>query len=65
MAIPAFLPGKSHGQRNLAGYISWCCEELDKTEHAHTFFYRKWKTTKTKLSKYIHAHIFTYIQICI
>ena len=27
-----FLPGKSHGQRNLAGYSSWGRKELDMTE---------------------------------
>ena len=26
------LPGKSHGQRNLVGYSSWDCKELDTTE---------------------------------
>ena len=35
------LPGKSHGQRSLAGYSPWGCKELDKTErltriHTHT-----------------------------
>ena len=25
-------PGKSHGQRSLAGYIPWGHKELDKTE---------------------------------
>ena len=29
---PEFLPGEFHGQRNLAGYSSWGCEELDTTE---------------------------------
>ena len=29
---PVFLPGKSHGQRSLAGYSSWDCKELDTTE---------------------------------
>ena len=29
---PVFLPGKSRGQRNLAGYSTWDCEELDMTE---------------------------------
>ena len=29
-----FLLGKSHGQRNLAGYIPWGHKELDMTEHA-------------------------------
>ena len=33
---PAFLPGKSHGQRSLAGYSPWGCKELDMTEHTHT-----------------------------
>ena len=26
---PLFLPGKSHGQRNLAGYSPWGCKESD------------------------------------
>ena len=29
---PVFLPAKSHGQRNLAGYSPWGCKELDTTE---------------------------------
>ena len=29
---PVFLPGEFHGQRSLAGYISWGGKELDKTE---------------------------------
>ena len=33
---PLFLPGKSHGQRNLAGYNPWVCKELDTTEQACT-----------------------------
>ena len=28
---PIFLPGKSHGQRSLAGYSSWGPKELDMT----------------------------------
>ena len=28
-----FSPGKSHGQRSLAGYCTWGCKELDTTEH--------------------------------
>ena len=30
---PVFLPGKSHGQRSLAGYSPWGCKESDMTEH--------------------------------
>ena len=33
---PVFLPGKSHRQRNPAGYSPWGCKELDMTEHART-----------------------------
>ena len=29
-----FLPGKSNGQRSLAGYRPWGCKELNMTEHA-------------------------------
>jgi len=29
---PVFLPGKSHGQRNLAGYSPWGHKELDTIE---------------------------------
>ena len=35
----SIFPGKSHGQRNLAGYGPWGCKKLDTTEateHAHT-----------------------------
>ena len=39
---PVFLPGKSHGQRSLAGYSPWGRKELDTTErlstHTHTRF---------------------------
>ena len=34
---PLFLHGKSHGQRNLAGYSSWGCKELDVTEWLNMF----------------------------
>ena len=33
---PVFLPGKSHGQRSLAGYSPWGCKELDTTEQLST-----------------------------
>ena len=29
---PVFLPGESHGQRSLAGYVPKGCKELDMTE---------------------------------
>ena len=33
---PVFLPGKSHGQRSLAGYSPWVPKELDTTERVHS-----------------------------
>ena len=38
---PAFLPGKSHGQRNLAGYSLQGRKELDTTEATYHAIY--WK----------------------
>ena len=35
---PVFLPGKFHGQRSLAGYSLWGCEESDTTEQLSTYF---------------------------
>ena len=31
-----YLPGKSHGQRSLAGYSPWVHKESDMTERAQT-----------------------------
>ena len=33
--IPVFLPGKSHGQRSLAGYSPWGRKESDTTKRLH------------------------------
>jgi len=33
----SILPGKYHGQRNLAGYSPWCCKELATTECLSTY----------------------------
>ena len=30
--LPVFLPGESHGQRNLVGYSPWGHKELDTTD---------------------------------
>ena len=44
---PLSLPGKSHGQRSLAGYSPWGHKELNPTEHTRTqdlcgFIFRVW-----------------------
>ena len=36
MATPVFFPGKSHGQRSLAGYSPWGRKESDTTERVNT-----------------------------
>ena len=35
---PVFLPGKSHGQRNLVGYSPWGRKESDMTARLHFTF---------------------------
>ena len=34
---PVFLPGKSHGQRSLAGYSPWGRKEVERWVTLHTF----------------------------
>ena len=41
-----FLPGKSHGRRNLVGYSPWGCKEWDTTERLH-FHFSQIKKTET------------------
>ena len=37
---PVFLPGESHGERSLAGYIPWGHKELDTATNTFTFMER-------------------------
>ena len=39
-ASPIFLPGKSHGQRSLAGYSPWGHKESDTAERLTTHTHR-------------------------
>ena len=47
---PVFLPGKSHGQRSLAGYRHWVCREMDGRDwalmHAFMMTLYMWITIK-------------------
>ena len=36
---PLLLPGKSYGQRSLAGYSPWSPKELNVTEHTYMHTY--------------------------
>ena len=42
---PVSLPGKSHGQRNLAGYSPWGHKESDMTEWFNSSSRVGWKST--------------------
>ena len=57
---PVFLPGKSHGQRSLAGYSPWGCKESDTTEHTHTtprvLFEKKW--VRQRKTNTICSHLY-------
>ena len=45
---PIFLPGKFHGQRNLAaGYSPQSRKESDMTDHAHATYLKFIKTSPT------------------
>ena len=43
---PVFLPGKSHGQRSLAGCSPWGRKESDTTEWLHFHFHFRENVTK-------------------
>ena len=36
---PVFMPGKSHGPRNLVGYSPWGRKESDMTERLHYYYF--------------------------
>ena len=38
--IPVFLPGKSHGQSNLAGFTTWGGKESDTAEQGNAYMGR-------------------------
>ena len=45
-----FLPGESHGQRNLAGYSPWGHKESDMTERLSTH-------TRKNLKEEVSVHV--------
>ena len=60
---PVFLPGKSHGQRSLAGYSPWGCKRVrhdlaTKQQHSgllHRFFKKSSEAKTTWLRKALHV----------
>ena len=56
---PVFLPGKSHGQRSLAGYSPWGYKESDTTErlpHTIRLLSLCYHCTETALDKVIQSN---------
>ena len=50
---PVFLPGKSHGERNLVGYSPWGRRQLDMTEHVC----RTWVNLKVDLNSILNKKV--------
>ena len=48
---PVFLPGKSHGQRSLAGYSPWGSKELSTA---------KWRSARARTHARAHTHTHTH-----
>ena len=59
---PAFFPGKSHGQKSLAGHSPWGCKEWDTTEWLSMrpqytgYSSRVGRTAVTRTDKGFHPH---------
>ena len=53
-STPVFLPGKSHGQRSLAGYSPWDHKESDMTEYLNRIILASicWAPTVLFISKH-------------
>ena len=50
---PILLPGKFHGQRNLASYSHWGGKESDTTERAHKHTHTHTHTHTHSLTEYL------------
>ena len=55
LPAPVFLPGESHGQRNLEGYSPWRHKERDTTEGLTLYCYY---TTRTELITFRNYFVF-------
>ena len=55
---PVFLPGESHGQRNLVGHRPWSHKELDPTELLTLSFWLKEAGTLLDILKGIQCPVF-------
>ena len=58
---PVFLPGESHGQRNLAGYSPWSHKESDTTERLSTAQHMLWGKIKADFELHLLIYISLYL----
>ena len=58
LPTPAFLPGKSHRQRSLAGYRPWDCKELDTTEQLRAHYSGQPLTMAVPCQSFLHCFIY-------
>ena len=61
---PVFLPEKSHGQRNLAGYSPWGQKELDTSEHAYAHMCTYTVIKGQSQSKLLLLSRFSRVRLC-
>ena len=73
---PVFLPGKTHGQRSLAGYSPWGCKEAHTTERLHSLTHsltpvaKDWKhqfsfqSQRKAMKKFKLPHSCTHLTCC-
>ena len=55
---PVFLPGKFHGQKDLAGYSPRGCKELDTIEHTHTHTHTHTQSSRVLYLKIMNMEYF-------
>ena len=60
---PAFLPGKSHGQKSLVGYSPWGCKESDTTQRLSLSLFRLIKMAMIYLWLFFGTLLFLYCSI--
>ena len=58
--IPVFLPGESHGWKNLVGYSPWGRKESDTTERFHfTYIFQVNSSSSNNVPSYSEILFFT------
>ena len=62
---PVFWPGESHGQRSLAEYSPWGCQELNTTEQLTLSLHVLAIVNSAAMNTRVHMFFFNYGFLCI